>query len=196
MRSKFAGLIARVLSRRQEHTPGDAERRSLAIRYGIEVLSSVMILLWGYNLAGAQGAIWAIITAVLILQPGLDNSMSASGVRIVATLLGASVGTAATLLIGTGSAALLAGILVTIILCYLVRLDLHVRQACLTVPIVQMWHPGSVVHVDYERITAILAGCIVPLIVQFAYEQLAREVRRRRALTTQKVLDQSYYGNK
>jgi uncharacterized membrane protein YgaE (UPF0421/DUF939 family) len=93
-----------------------------------------MILLWGYNLAGAQGSIWAIITAVLILQPGLDNSMSASGVRIVATLLGASVGTAATLLIGAGAVALLAGILVTVILCYLVRLDLHVRQACLTVP--------------------------------------------------------------
>lgn len=66
----------------------------------------------------------------------------------------------------------------------------------MTVPILQMWHPGSVVHVDYERITAILAGCIVPLIVQFAYEQLVREVRRHRALTTQKVLDQSYCGSK
>jgi uncharacterized membrane protein YgaE (UPF0421/DUF939 family) len=196
MRSRYARIMNRVLSRRQEPTPGDGERRSLATRYGIEVLSSVMILLWGYNLAGAQGSIWAIITAVLILQPGIDNSMSASGVRIVATLLGASVGTAATLLIGAGAVALLAGILVTVILCYLVRLDLHVRQACLTVPIVQMWRSGSVVHVDYERITAILAGCIVPVIVQFAYEQLVREVRRRRALTTQKALDQSYYGSK
>ena len=159
MRSKYAKIMNRVLSPRQAPTPGDAERRSLATRYGIEVLSSVMILLWGYNLAGAQGSIWAIITAVLILQPGLDNSMSASGVRIVATLLGAAAGTAATLLIGAGAATLLAGILVTVILCYLVRLDLHVRQACLTGPIVQVWHPGSVVHVDCERITAILIGC-------------------------------------
>jgi uncharacterized membrane protein YccC len=196
MRSKYAKILNRVLSRRQEPTPCDAERRSLATRYRIEVLSSVTILLWGYNLAGAQGSIWAIITAVLILQPGLDTSMSASGVRIVATLLVASVGTAATLLIGTGVAALLAGILVTLILCYLVRLDLPVRQACLTVPIVQMWHSGSVVHVDDERITAVLAGCIVPLIAQFAYEQLVREARRRQALTTQKALDQSYYGSK
>jgi uncharacterized membrane protein YgaE (UPF0421/DUF939 family) len=48
-----------------------------------------MILLWGYDLAGGQGAVWAIITAILILQPGLDSSLSASGVRIVATPLDA-----------------------------------------------------------------------------------------------------------
>ena len=155
-----------------------------------------MILLGGYHLAGAQGAISAIITAVLILQQGLENSMSASGVRIVATQRGAPVGTAVTLFMGAGAAALLAGILVTVILCYLVRLDLQVRQACLTVPIVQRWHPGSIVHGDYERITAIVAGYFVPLIGQSPGQQFARELRRRRVLTTQKALDQSYYGKK
>jgi hypothetical protein len=49
----------------------------------------------GYDLAGEQGAVWAIIAAILILLPGIDRSMSASGVPIVATLLGASVGTVA-----------------------------------------------------------------------------------------------------
>ena len=63
----------------------------------------------GYDLAGEQGAVWAIIAAILILLPGIDRSMSASGVLIVATLLGASVGTVAALRIGGKAAALPAG---------------------------------------------------------------------------------------
>ena len=35
-----ANVMNHVLSRRQEPKPGNAERRSLATRYGIEVLSS------------------------------------------------------------------------------------------------------------------------------------------------------------
>ena len=183
-------MIDIILSRREDDTSSTAERRSAAARYAVEVLSSVMILLWGYHLAGAQGSVWAIITAILILQPGLNSSISASGVRIVATLLGASAGTAAALLIGGEATALLAGILVTVILCYLVRLDLHVRQTCLTVPIVQMWPQGSIIHVSYERTVAILAGCIVALIVQLAVEQFQHQVGRRRAL------DDRHYGAK
>jgi hypothetical protein len=84
---------------------------------------------------------------ILILQPGLDNSMSASGVFIVATLLGATARTVAALLV-----------------------------------------PGEA--------AAILAGRAVALIVEFGREQFVREVRRCRAMTTQKVLDRSYYGKK
>jgi hypothetical protein len=90
-----------------------------------------------------------------------------------------------------------AGILITVMLCYLVRLDLHMRQACLTVPIVQMWHEGSVVHVDYERTTAIIVGCVIPVIVRFVGEQFRCQVRLcRRAPRAQKALDRSHYGAK
>src|ERR1700685_1553912 len=127
MRSSYSRIIDSIVTRFHEDEPAKVERRWVATRYGVELLTSIMILLWGYHMARAQGAVWAIITAILILQPCLDKSMSASGVFIVATLLGASAGTVA---------ALLAGVLVTVILCHLSHLDLHVRVACLTVPIV------------------------------------------------------------
>ncbi|MCU1337745.1 MAG: hypothetical protein JWO19_3326 [Bryobacterales bacterium] len=120
-----------------------------------------------------------------VLQIGLNSSVNASRVRIVATLLGTSGRAAAALLIGAEAVALLAGILVTVILCYLVRLDLNVRQACLTVPIVEMWHRGSIIHVTYERTTAI---------VQFAREQFRWQVCRWCALRYRKTLDRPLYG--
>src|ERR1700691_4976242 len=137
MRSSHSRIVNSILARFHDDQPAEVERRWVATRYGVELLTSMMILLWGYHMAHEQGAIWAIITAILILQPGLDKSMSASGVFIVATLLGASAGTVAALLVPGEAVALLAGVLVTVILCHLFRLDLHVWLACLTVPIVQ-----------------------------------------------------------
>ena len=187
MGSSHSTIVNNILTRLHEDEHAKLERRWVATRYGVELLTSMMILLWGYHMARAQGAVWAIITAILVLQPGLDKSMSASGVFIVATLLGASAGTAAALLIPTEAAALLGGVLVTVILCHLFHLDLHVRVACLTVPIVQTWHQGSIIHVDYERTAAILAGCAVAVIVQFAGVQFRHQFSRRLALTAQKT---------
>src|SRR5271154_783722 len=134
MRSSHSRIMNSILTRFHEDEPAKVERRWVATRYGVELLTSIMILLWGYHTARAQGAVWAIITAILILQPGLDRSMSASGVFIVATLLGASAGTVAALVF-----------------------------------------PGDA--------GAILAGCVVAVIVQFTGVQFRRRVSRRRALT-------------
>jgi hypothetical protein len=63
MHSKYSSIMNSILIRYREHTPAEAECRSVAMRYGI------------------------------------DRSMSAPGVLIVATLFGTSVGTVAALLI-------------------------------------------------------------------------------------------------
>ena len=134
MRSSYPRIIDSFLTRFHEDEPAKVERRWVATRYGVELLTSITILLWGYHMVRAQGAVWAIIMTVFILQPGLDRSMSASGVFIVATLLGASAGTVAALVF-----------------------------------------PGDA--------AAILAGCVVAVIVQFAGVQFLRQVSRRRAPT-------------
>ncbi len=152
-------------------------RRSNAVRFAIEAACSVMLLLWAYDLVGAAGAAWAVITAILILQPGIELSIAASAVRLVATLLGAGLGVMAAMLFHATATALLAGVLATVFFCYVGNLDSHLRQACLTVPIVQMGRDGSVLHTSLERITAILAGCAVALIVQLASEQITRRAR-------------------
>jgi len=166
------------LAKTDEQLAQPEDRGSNTARYAAEALASVAVLLWIYGLTRGQGVPWAIITAILVIQTGLDRSLKASAVRIVATLLGAAVGTAAALSIRDTAAALLVGILVTVVLCYLGRLDPHLRQACLTVPIVQMFHQGSILNVSYERTTAILAGCFTALVIQFAFEGAARLIKK------------------
>jgi hypothetical protein len=80
MRSSHSRIINSILTRFHEDETTKVERRWVATRYEVELLTSIMILPWGYHTARAQGAAWAIITAILILRPGLDRSMSASGV--------------------------------------------------------------------------------------------------------------------
>jgi uncharacterized membrane protein YccC len=143
---------------------------SRAVRYAVETISTTVILVWGFRVTGWPGAVWAIITAILVLHPGLDRSLRASRVRIVATLLGASIGIVSGVLLGGSTLALLVGIVATILTCYQWRLSRHLRQACLTVPIVQMSQQGTVVHIGYERVIAVLAGCVVPLLVQYVWQ--------------------------
>src|SRR5579863_9650565 len=104
-------MQAAIPEKAREAPKPEGWRRTTAIRYAIEVISSAIILLWVYGLIGAPGVIWAVITAILVLQPGLDRSMSASKVRIIATMLGAIAGTGAVMILGGATLALLAGIL-------------------------------------------------------------------------------------
>lgn len=156
-----------------------ANRRASTVLYAAEIICTTAILAWAFRAGGLGGVGWAVITAILILHPGVGQSLKASQVRIVATLIGASIGTVTGLSLGGDETALLTGILAAIVFCHAFGLDHHLRQACLTVPIVQMQHDRSIIHVSYERTIAILAGCAVPILVQyagrFAYGKLARQ---------------------
>jgi uncharacterized membrane protein YgaE (UPF0421/DUF939 family) len=148
-------------------------RGSTALRYGIEAITTTALLLWVFGATGWPGVGWAIITAILVLQPGLNQSMAASNVRICATLLGAFAGSATGLLLGATPVALLAGISITIVVCHHWHLDLHLRQACLTVPIIQMSQDGTVVLVSYKRVIAVLVGCAVPVLAQWVWRMFS-----------------------
>jgi uncharacterized membrane protein YgaE (UPF0421/DUF939 family) len=154
-------------------------RGSTALHYGIETITTTALLLWIFGATGWPGVGWSIITAILVLQPGLNQSMAASTVRICATLLGAIAGTATGLFLDAPSLALLAGISITIVVCHYWHLDRHLRQACLTVPIIQMSQDGTVVLVSYKRVIAVLVGCAVPVLVQWGWNMFSIPFRRK-----------------
>jgi uncharacterized membrane protein YgaE (UPF0421/DUF939 family) len=159
----------------QDDSPNPSSRRSSnTMVYAIETVAATAFLVAAFHAAKLPGAGWAIITAILVLQPGLNQSLTASRIRIAATLLGAWIGSAAGLLLGATTPALLAGILVTILVCHIWQLDRYLRQACLTVPIIQMSPEGALVHVSYERLIAVLAGCVVAVLVQYAWQFAGR----------------------
>src|SRR6202035_3012665 len=73
----------------QPRTPRQAV--AAAALFAAQAVACTVLLLWGYQLVRAPGAMWAIISALLVLQPGLVQSLSASIIRILANSVGAIV---------------------------------------------------------------------------------------------------------
>jgi uncharacterized membrane protein YgaE (UPF0421/DUF939 family) len=154
-----------------------------AALFSLQAAICTALLLWGYHLAGKPGAMWAIISAVLVLQPGLVQSLSASVVRIVANVVGALSALAVSRLLGTGGWQVIVALIVVIFLCTLLRLELALRTACASVIIVMM-SDGRVFMPAAERSSAVIIGCTLAVLVQL----LAEGARKRLGWEEQKPL--------
>jgi len=157
-----------------------AERRTTrqsfqaAILYALQVLLSCLLLIVGYQLAHAAALTWALVSAVLVIQPGIEQSLAASAVRIAANLVGGLIGLAIGQFIGLGYSEVLLAILLTVFVCELLRLDLGLRTACVAVIIVMTSIDGRVTTSAAERLSAVLVGCLTAVLVQFLIDHLRR----------------------
>ena len=50
----------------------------------VEAVVCTLGIVWGFALAGKPGAIWALVSAVIVLRPGFEDSLRASQVRVAA----------------------------------------------------------------------------------------------------------------
>lgn len=144
------------------HIPADSVQHG--IKTGIAALLSyvfteVLHLDFGY---------WAPITAVIVMQTSIAESIEMSLYRTVGTLLGAVMGVASILVfpdtvIGNG-----AGLFVTTGLCaFLTRWDPRYRMAAITVTIIILASVGQPdrVHFGLFRVVEILVGVVSALLV-------------------------------
>lgn len=122
------------------------------------------------------GMTWAIVSAILILYPGITQSLSAALLRIAANLLGSAIGFAVGSLIGVRMPEIIIALVLTIFAGELLRMDLALRTACVATVVVmsvaEQTHGlgGSVV----ERVIAVLIGCGAALLVQVMTTPLRR----------------------
>jgi len=159
---------------------------ALAAVYTAQVTVCVLLLSWGYRLGHFEGVTWAVISAVLALQPGLQQSVVTSVVRILANTVGATVGLAVGELLGTGEWQLILAIAIVVPTCELLRLNLALRTACVAAIIVLTVGGGlgghlHVVSTGAERFTATVAGCAMALLLQLATDLLRKALPRRPA---------------
>ena len=63
---------------------------------------------------------------------------------------------------------------VTVFVCEILRLDLGVRTACVAALMVMTSPIGSVSSSSFERLTAVLGGCVVAVLVQLVGAGLRR----------------------
>jgi uncharacterized membrane protein YgaE (UPF0421/DUF939 family) len=152
-------------------------RRSVlvAVVYAFKVAICTAILMYAYHRAHQSGVLWAVVSAVLVLQPGLEQSLQASLTRIAANVIGATVGLAVGQWWGESTLQLIVALVIVIGFCEVFRLDLGIRTACASTAIVMLaTGGGSVLHSGVQRMTAVLIGCLVAIVVQFASEAIRK----------------------
>ncbi|HEY4328938.1 MAG TPA: FUSC family protein [Phycisphaerae bacterium] len=161
-KAEYLALLRRVQTERRT----TRETLQEAAGYAIQIVLCAAFLLWAYNLVGAQGVMWAIVSAILVVQPGIEQSISTSAIRIAANLVGGAVGFGVGVFCGTTAGPLLAALVITVFVCEILRLDLGVRTACVATLIVMTSSVGKVSTSSFERLTAVLIGCLVAILLQ------------------------------
>lgn len=128
-----------------------------------------------------QGAMWAAISAVIVIQPSMNPSVRASLTRVIANVIGACVGAAFAALLGSTLCGLAAGIMITGLICHFTRLDDALRPAYAAVVIVMLNpSPGNPWFNSLERMYAVVIGCLVSLVVGYLYDKATQRLRMGR----------------
>jgi uncharacterized membrane protein YgaE (UPF0421/DUF939 family) len=147
----------------------------VAILYAVQIVACAVILLAGYRATKAPSVEWAIVTAAVVLQPGLKESLAASMNRIAANLIGAGVGLGIGELAGDSEWQFIVGLIVVIFICERLRLEQSLRSACVAVTIVMVAHGESLVASGVQRTASVVIGSGVALLAQYV-----TDVSRRR----------------
>jgi uncharacterized membrane protein YgaE (UPF0421/DUF939 family) len=147
--------------------------------FSAQALGAGLILWAGYSLTGAGGLNWAIISAIVVLQPELQQSLAASLSRVAANLVGALAGLAVAATAGVSVPSVLGAVVVTAVACGVLRLDVALRTACVAAIIVMTTqaHPGHVVLSGAERFLSTTVGCAVAVVIQLTTHGVLRAVR-------------------
>jgi uncharacterized membrane protein YgaE (UPF0421/DUF939 family) len=168
--------IRSVLRLAQADRPHTQRSWALALFAAAEAALSVLILIFGYAWAGRHDALWAVVTAVLVVQPGFRQSLVASVTRVIANIAGALTALIIGLLVKDPNLAVILSLIVVILLCELLRLDLGVRPACASVIIVLMAGNGPIWGSSMHRVSAVAIGCGVAILVQFLSAPFVRKI--------------------
>ncbi len=158
--------------------PGKAVHRKRFVETLLQAAEAVICtfgIMWGFAAAHKPGAIWALVSAVVVLRPGFEDSLRASEVRIAANIVGGVVGVVVGVAAqASGPKQIALALALTILICHWPPLENGVRSACAGVVIVMMHDGGSVTHMGLERLAAVLVGCSSALLVGYAGERLSR----------------------
>src|SRR5471032_2445563 len=127
-----------------------------------------------YKLFQLPGAPWvAAVSAVLVTQPDLHSSFKASFMRVVANLAGAFGGAALLAATGQPVVAMAIGVLLTGLVCYLIKQDDALRPAFVAVIIVTLIGESSKWQSSRDRVAAVIVGCVCALVVGFLFDKLS-----------------------
>lgn len=113
---------------------------------------------------------WSLISVLLVLSPEGKDAVTLALTRIKANVIGAGTGLLCLLISPTNMWILVLGVAIAISMCYILKLDAGARSA-LAATIIIMLHPegAHVWDTALERVIAVFSGCLLGLIITFAF---------------------------
>ncbi len=145
-----------------------------AIIFSTKAAVATVVAVLGYEFIKLPGAPWvAAVSAVLVTQPDLHASFQASFMRVLANLAGAFGGAALLAITGQPIVAMAIGVLLTGLICYLLKQDDALRPAFVAVIIVTLIGEQDKWHSSLDRVLAVVVGCVCALVVGFLFDKIS-----------------------
>ena len=145
-----------------------------AIIFSAKAAVATVVAALGYQFFPLPGTAWvAAVSAVLVTQPDLHSSYRASFMRVIANLAGAFGGAALLAATGQPIVAMALGVLVTGLVCYLLKQDDALRPAFVAVILVTLIGGGNEWRNSRDRVAAVIIGCVCSLVVGFLFDKLS-----------------------
>jgi uncharacterized membrane protein YgaE (UPF0421/DUF939 family) len=140
------------------------------IIYILKCVTGVLVAFLLARLLNYTDYIWCLISVILVLSPDGKDALMLATARMKANLIGAASGMIM-LLINPATVIMVAGaVVITIIACYFLKLENPTRSALAASIIVTLHESGKHIwNVALERIVAVVAGCILGLLITFAF---------------------------
>jgi len=149
-------------------------RHSEAVIFSAKAATATVVAASCYEFINLPGTAWvAAVSAVLVTQPSLHSSFKASLMRVVANLAGAFGGAALSILIGQPLLAVAIGVMVTGLVCYLLKQDDALRPAFVAVILVTLTGDNDKWHSSLNRVAAVIIGCLGALVVGFLFDKIS-----------------------
>jgi uncharacterized membrane protein YgaE (UPF0421/DUF939 family) len=145
-----------------------------AVIFSAKATVAAVVAVLIYRFLALPGLPWvAAVSAVLVTQPNLHSSLKASSMRVVANLAGAFGGAALSIIIGQPLMAMAAGVMLTGLICYLLKQDDMLRPAFVAVILVTLAGATDKWHSSLERVVGVVVGCLCALTIGFLFDKLS-----------------------
>ncbi len=145
-----------------------------AVVFSVKAAVAALVAALSYDFLNLAGAPWvAAVSAVLVTQPDLHSSFKASLLRVVANLAGAFGGAALLALIGQPLAAMAVGVMLTGLICYILKQDDALRPAFVAVIIVTLIGENAEWQSSRNRVIGVIIGCAGALVVGFLFDKIS-----------------------
>jgi uncharacterized membrane protein YgaE (UPF0421/DUF939 family) len=156
------------------------ERLRSLLTYSGKCVTATLIVFLLSTLFNYHDIGWCLISVILVLSPDGKDALSLAITRIKANLVGASVGLVCLLFSPANMFTISIALTITLSLCYFFKFDAAVRSALAATIIIMLHEEGKHLwDTAIERVIAVLAGCILGLVITYVFHFKSRYSERK-----------------